>query len=294
MANLRDSWQSTHRMVDRVFDGLRARPVGILVFACSVLLLVYLQLGVQGTIRVDAVAMAVGVDHPARISSFVVKTYVEPGDPVDAGAPLLDLSPHFIDRELARVDAEVEKLLRESKLAQARLVVEEQRWLDPDMRLRPAGPSLERPTEALYAEELAVLQVRRSQLLEDREALTISAARAGRVVSIATAGVSVAPGTSVALIAPEFADQIVAYVPAETKPAVIAIGAPVQISRPAFACDRTGTVLRRGAVVEEAPGQLRNVFRFPVHGMPVYISIPEGCSLGIGQVLTVEFPRAVL
>ena len=76
--------------------------------------------------------------------------------------------------------------------------------------------------------------------------------------------------------------------------AMIAVGAPVQISRPAFACDRTGTVLRRGAVVEEAPGQLLNLFRFPVHGMPVYISIPEGCSLGIGQVLTVEFPRAVL
>ena len=43
-----------------------------------------------------------------------------------------------------------------------------------------------------------------------------------------------------------------------------------------------------------APGQLRGLLSLPVYGMPVYISIPEHCRLGVGQLLTVEFPRAVM
>jgi hypothetical protein len=46
--------------------------------------------------------------------------------------------------------------------------------------------------------------------------------------------------------------------------------------------------------VEEAPGQLKNLFCFPVHGMPVYVSVPSDCRLGVGQVLSVEFPRVVM
>ena len=79
-----------------------------------------------------------------------------------------------------------------------------------------------------------------------------------------------------------------------TDPAAIATGVPVYISRPALSCRGAGQVLRRGAAVEEAPTQLRNLFRFPVHGMPVYVSIPPDCRLGVGQVLSVEFPRAVM
>ena len=30
------------------------------------------------------------------------------------------------------------------------------------------------------------------------------------------------------------------------------------------------------------------------HGMPVFISPPPGCGLGVGQTLTVEFARAVM
>ncbi len=47
-------------------------------------------------------------------------------------------------------------------------------------------------------------------------------------------------------------------------------------------------------MVEEAPGQLRGLFRFPVHGMPVYISIPSDCEFGVGQVLSVELARAAI
>jgi len=291
---IRATRRSAQRGIGRIFDAFGARPFGIVVFAASVALLLYLQVGVAGSIRADAVALAPMVENPARVASFVTEVYVRAGDKVERGTPLAELSPRFIDRELGRIDVEVRKLLQESKLAQARLLVEEQRWLNPQVRLRPDRPSLEKPTEALYATELEVLQVRRKQLLEDREALTIEASSAGRVVLVAEPGSAVAIGSSVASISPEYAREIVAYVPSELGPDTISVGAPVQIERPAYACSSGSEVLRRGAAVQEAPGQLRNLFRFPVHGTPVYISIPPDCQLGVGQVLSVEFPRAVM
>jgi len=290
----RIAYRSVQRGIGRVFDAIGARPIGIVVFAASVALLGYLQVGVGGSIRADAVATAPLIDHPSRVVSFVTNVFVNVGDRVEPGTPLVELSPHFIDRELLQIDAEVEKLLEESKLAQARLHVDEQRWLSPEMRMRPDRPSLERPTEALFAKEIAVLQTRRSQLLDDRNALTVTASLPGRVVMVAYSGSAIAMGGSVASVSPEFAEEIVAYVSSDLQPAAVAVGAPVSISRPARVCRGDAQVLRLGAMVEEAPGQLRGLFRFPVHGMPVYISIPEDCQLGVGQVLSVEFARAVM
>jgi len=291
---MKSTWRGMQRSWDRVFDAIGARPVGIIVFAFSAALLLQLELGIQTSIRADAVASAQQVDHPARVDSFVAHVYVKPGDPVETGAPLVDVSPHFIDRELGRVDTEIDKLLQEARLAQARLLIEEQRWVEPDMRTSPDRPSLEGPTEELYARELAVLQTRRRQLLEDREGLTIKASSSGRVVMVAPPGAAVASNSSVATLNPEFATEIVAYVPAQTPPSRIAEGMPVRIVRDGGDCGGLVQIRRRGAGVEEAPGQLRSLFRFPVHGTPVYISVPDECALGIGQVLTVEFPAAVM
>ncbi|MCH7599879.1 MAG: hypothetical protein IH973_08995 [Myxococcales bacterium] len=286
--------RSAQRGIGRVFDAIGARPFGILVFALSIALLVYLQSGVVGSIRADAVAAAGLIEQPARVSSYVTKVYVRAGDAVDVGAPLVDLSPHFIDRELSRIDAEFQKLLHESKLAQARLLIKEQRWLNPQMRRRPDGPSLETPTEALYAKELAALQVRRTQLLADREALTIKASHPGRIALVVNTGSAVGKGSSVASVSPEYAEEIIAYVSPDMQPDLVAVGSTVHIARPAFACSGVAKVLRRGATVQEAPGQLVGLLRFPVHGLPVYISIPPDCQLGVGQVLSVEFARAVM
>ena len=112
--------RSAQRGIGRAFDAFGARPFGIAVFASSVALLVYLQVGIGGSIRADAVALARMVDHPARVASFVTSVYVIAGESVETGTPLVELSPHFIDRELGQIDAEVQKLLEESKLAQAR------------------------------------------------------------------------------------------------------------------------------------------------------------------------------
>lgn len=287
-------WRRSQRGADRIFDHVGARPFGLLVFVASVALLIYLQTGLQGAIRAEAVASAPQVDHPARVSSFVTSVFVRPGDTVESGSPLVELSPYFIDRQLARIDAEIEKLLHESNLAQSRLVVEEQRWLSQDLRLSPDRPSLEQPMKALYAKELELLHTQRSQLLEDRAGLTVQATEKGRVVEVALLGSSVAAGGSVASVSPEYAREIIAYVKADTQPASISPGSPVRITRPALTCGGEAAVLRRGGAVTEAPGQLRGFLRFPVYGMPIYISIPEHCQLGVGQLLTVEFPRSVM
>ena len=287
-------WRRGQRGLDRVFENVGAQPVGILVFLASIVLLAYLQTDLGASIRAEAVASAPQLDHPARVSSIVTSVYVKPGDTVESGSPLVELSPHFIDRELARVDTEIEKLLRESNLAQARLVVEEQRWLNPDLRMSPERPSLERPMEAMYAQELAMLQTRRRQLLDDRAGLTVQATEEGRVIQVALLGSSVAAGGSVASVSPRYAREIVAYVSADTEPDSISVGSPVRIARTGQTCGGEAAVLRRGGVVVEAPGQLRGLLSLPVYGMPVYISIPEHCRLGVGQLLTVEFPRAVM
>ena len=99
MGGLRSLGGGVWRAIDRVFDALSVRPLGLIVFAGSLVLLVYLELGVAASIRADAVAWAPRVDHPARVASYVANVYVAPGDHVDAGAPMVDLSPHFIDRE---------------------------------------------------------------------------------------------------------------------------------------------------------------------------------------------------
>lgn len=287
-------WQRGQRGLDRIFDNVGARPLGLFVFSASVVLLIYLQTGLGGSIRAEAVASAPQIDHPARVSSFVTSVFVRPGDTVEIGSPLVELSSYFIDRELAQIDTQIEKLLHESNLAQARLMVEEQRWLSQDLRLSPERPSLEQPMEALYAQELALLHTQRSQLVQDRAGLTIEASEKGRVLYVALLGSSVAAGGSVASVSPEYAREIIAYVKADTEPASISPGSPVRITRPALTCGGQAAVLRRGGAVVEAPGQLRGFLRFPVYGMPVYISIPERCRLGVGQLLTVEFPRSVM
>jgi multidrug resistance efflux pump len=286
--------RSLRRAWDRVFDGLSARPLGFIVFAGSVAALVYLQSIDAGQFRARAVAQAATVEHPALVASYVTNVYVRPGDRIEAGAPLVDLSSYFIDQELERVNARTEQLLRESRLAQAELLVDEERWLDPSLRRRPSEPSLEQPTEAMFAAELRVLQTRRTQLEQGREQLTIHSMRTGRVAIIVPPGSSVAIGASVAAVIPEYAEEIVAYIPPETDPFRIAAGAPVSIVQPSSLCDGKGEVLRRGAAVEEAPGQLTQFFRFPVHGMPVYISVPAGCSIAVGQVLAVEIAQAIM
>ena len=277
----------------RLFESMSVRPLGILVFAGSVALLWTLQTSQLGTFRARAVAQASSVDHPALFDSFVSEIHAQLGSHVQRGAPLLELSPHFIERELAQLDAKIEQLLHEAALARADLLVEEERWLAEPLRRRPSRPSLQRPTEALYESEVKRLHLRRDQLLEDRGRLTVASEASGRVAMLVPVGTPVGVGTSVASVLAEYADEVVAYLPSENDVSLVQPGTPARLSGTLMeACLGPARVLRRGAAVVKAPGQLRDFLRTAVHGLPVYISIPEGCDLGVGQVLAVEFPKA--
>ena len=285
--------RSTRRALERLYEAVSARPLSVIVFLASVALLVWLQGSSLGRFQARAVASARIVQHPALVASFVQKMYVQPGDRIEVGAPLADLSPYFVERELQRVDAEIGQLLHEAKLARAQLVVEEERWLETELRTRPNQPSLSQPTERLYSAQLELLQTRRTQLLEDRAHLTVQSNTTGLVSAVVPEGSSVAIGTSVASVAPEHAEEIVAYVPSDTEPGLIEPGTAVVLAAPGtLSCTGLGAILRRGAAVEQAPDQMSGLLPFPVFGLPVYISVPDGCALGVGQLLTVEFAKA--
>lgn len=277
----------------RWIERLNARPLGVVVFAASVVLLVQLQSTQFGRFRARAVADARPVEHPVLVTSFVERLHARPGDLVEPGTPLVELSPHFIERELAQVIGEIENTRHEASLALAALLVEEERWLDSELRRRPSRPSLRSQTEAVFARRLELLETRRTQLAHDRDQLLIRSGAAGRVASVLAVGSPVAVGASVGSVVPRHAREIVAYVPASTDAALIEPGTPARVTESHMAaCRGSGSVERLGAGVVQAPGQLEGFLQRPVHGLPVYISIPSGCELGVGQVISIEFAKA--
>lgn len=280
------------RRFERLFDAVGARPLGILVFALSLLGWVSLQESEAG-FRADAVATGAWVDHPARAASFVVEVFVAPGEAVRVGDPLVRLSPYFIDQRLARLETRMDEVRNEAALAQAELRVVEQSWVALSARVRPNRPSLATPTSALYAKQIEVLETRKEALLEDRESLLVVSAIGGLAAQVVRVGEAVREGASVASVTPTFAEEVVAYVPSATPPRAIASGTSARlIGAPSPACRGTALVLRRGAAVEIAPEQLRGILPLPQHGLPVHISLPAGCELGVGQVVTVAFESA--
>jgi multidrug efflux pump subunit AcrA (membrane-fusion protein) len=282
-------WTRTLRASDILFDSIGMRPLGVAVFAASVALLIHLIGVSHDAIRADAVAVATQVDHPSQVASFVTTVYVKPGDHVEIGAPLAELSSYFIDQRIERTDSEIEQLINQAKLAQAQLLVDEERWVAPSLRSRPTQPSLAAPTDAYYSKQIEVLRLQRRALEADREALIVKSNSAGVVAQVTWPGASIAEGASVASVMPEYAEEIVAYVPAATDPRLIATDASAYIvGTNTVECQAPGFVRRRGAAVVEAPAQLTRFFR-PVHGTPVHIAVPPACRLGIGQVLVVDF-----
>jgi len=261
-----------------------------LVFLSSLLLLVQLVGISNSVIRVEAVAVGTIVEHPSLVSSFATSVFVQPGDHVEVGTALVELSSHFVDQKISRIDSDMEQLINEYKLAQARLLVKEERWVEPAMRLRPNRPSLEQQTSELYEKQLESLRSRRNMLLEDRNSLVVRSNYRGIVREVARVGSSVAEGQSVAAVMPEFAEEIVAFVKPTTDPDAIATGAPVLIvGAKGLGCDAVALVERRGATVAQAPPQLRNFIGSRIHGMPIHISVPASCQLGNGQVVTLDF-----
>jgi hypothetical protein len=269
------------RSSDSFFDVVGLRPVGIVVFATSTILFFYLIGLSAGTIHADGVAVAGRVDHPAPVSSFVTRVFVKRGDRVEVGMPLVELSPDEIDQDLARTDFEIGQLTHALGLANTR----------PSDTVAPGDPQHWIGLEA----RVEMLKLRRARLLEDRAALTVTSNFAGIVSEVTWLGALIPKRASVASVMPEFAEEIVVYVPATSDASAIANGATTYMTNAVTPeCRAPGKVRTRGAKVEQAPGQLRQFLGNAVHGMPVHITIPRDCRLVNGQVVALNFRNGVI
>ena len=273
--------KSLLRHSDSFFDVIGLRPVGIVVFAASTILFFYLIGLSAGTIHADGVAVAGRVDHPAPVSSFVTRVFVKRGDRVEVGMPLVELSPDEIDEDLARAAFEIGQLTQGSGFANTRpsetvAPVDQRHWIGLEARVE-------------------MLKLRRARLLEDRAALTVTSNFAGIISEVTWLGALIPKRASVASVMPEFAEEIVVYVPATSDASAIANGATTYMTNAVTPeCRAPGKVRTRGAKVEQAPGQLRQFLGNAVHGMPVHITIPRDCRLVNGQVLALNFRNEVI
>lgn len=282
------------RLSDAFFDVLGLRPIGIAVFTSSTALFFYLIGLSSGAIQADGVAVAGRVDHPSPVASFVTRTFVRTGDRVEEGTPLVELSATFIDRDLSRVDLQIDQLIAKSKLALAKSTSRERAKRGANAWGSEETSGMAELTTIRYEKEIEVKRRRREKLISDREGLVVKASHAGIVSQIAWLGASISERMSVASVMPEFAEEIVAYVSPDVDASSIATGvATYMVGMRSIECAAPGLVRNRGAQVEEAPGQLRRLLGQPVHGMPVHITIPSGCRLVNGQVLALNFRNEV-
>lgn len=218
---------------------------------------------------------------------------------VDIARQRLEAAQQRAEAKLARADEALQAQLafdtaqtgarRARDLARAELALLQA--LEGLLSQRPEEPALSQATLELKQAELQVLRTRRDTLLTDRNALTLRANQSGRVARVAPLGSAVDVGTPLVTLYPPSARELVVYLPADTPPHTVSPGDAVHFSNAQRGCDSPGRVLRIGAGVEQAPSQLVNFMRFPVHGTPIYASIPEDCMLAVGQLVDVELVR---
>lgn len=137
--------------------------------------------------------------------------------------------------------------------------------------------------------ELSALTVQRDQLTADLAALSIRARESGYVANVAAVGQGVAVGDSVAQLSGLRAAEVIAYVPADTAPGHIEAGTLASLVGPGWSCAEPAKVVSTGPEVIEAPGQVSAIRKAQVFGRPVHLTVPAGCALASGQVLTARF-----
>ena len=149
------------------------------------------------------------------------------------------------------------------------------------------GEELVSATVRLHEKQLELLQSQREDLTQRIERLEVRASAGGVVASVLGEGAAVAMGVSVARLVPPRATEVVAYLPPETNPATAALVERVLIAQSnGNAC--AGELERRvGAEVTPIPGAgtsiLAGALGGPTFGLPVHISLPSECQLGVGQ-----------
>ena len=184
------------------------------------------------------------------------------------------------DEESARLrhEAAKRKLSRENELAE-------------DLQPTQNSPHLDQANSDLYLAKKQILELKIADLQDQIDKATIRASVAGRIENVLPQGSPALTSTNLASIIPERAQEIIAFLPAKTQPDSIRVGSMVHIVEPSNACPSPAKLVRIGARVELAPGQITGLFNSSVHGLPVYLEIPSECTFGVGQLLSVDIPR---
>ena len=158
-------------------DKLGIRPVAALVFISSVMLLVYLHGMTKYELQAPAVAVSQVYEHPALTDSFIEEVFVQSGEVVLEGTPIAHLSSQFLDRELALINSEINRLEQQSlwRIAQTELNLEnDQRDLRENLLNAERLINLAGIREG-YSEQMQSIARERENLIEQRvaEQLTV-------------------------------------------------------------------------------------------------------------------------
>jgi multidrug resistance efflux pump len=140
-------------------------------------------------------------------------------------------------------------------------------------------------TAELYKAELDVLIGQRDGLKAQLDALEIRAPYDGIVSELLPAGSVATAGLTVVRVVPPFARDVVAYVPPDSAPPVLAQETPYVV---ALADGRECSGMARARLtgsVERKPEQLVGPMGFSAFGFPVRIALGADCKLPIGQVV---------
>ena len=105
--------RTLERISDGIFDRLNITPLGLLVVGGTGALVVLLHGVGSVSVEAPAVAQAPSFAYAAPLASVVAEVKVAPGQQVAKGDLLLVLSDATVKRELATVDAEIERVQRE-------------------------------------------------------------------------------------------------------------------------------------------------------------------------------------
>ncbi len=148
--------------------------------------------------------------------------------------------------------------------------------------------SLLEATARFYETELDVLERRRHHLDDRAARLSVRARIDGVVTEVAAEGTTLREGDSLVRVVPERAVEVVAYVPSEGSPLALGANTPFAVRlSDGRRCEGSGKA-RSTAVAEQKPGQLMPVPSLVGHGFPVRVTLPDHCSLPVGQVVELQ------
>jgi multidrug resistance efflux pump len=140
-------------------------------------------------------------------------------------------------------------------------------------------------TAELYKAELEVLERERQSLRAQLAELNVRAPHDGIVGEVLPVGSVATPGVTVVRVVPPFARDVVAYVPPDAAPPMLAGETPYVVAlADGRECSGVAQARLTGSV-ERKPEQLVGPMGYSAYGFPVRIALNTDCKLPIGQIV---------